>query len=290
KVMPSILISTGLDLENVQQRLRVDNAGLTQHSTNNQQTKILIRRNALQRCIDSWIDIQVLYMPSITHFHVTGLSLSDEGTIDETTGCPKAKLDSIKAKDIPLFLPSSICNLTMCNAKLLKVEWSLRLMQANDALEECCSHIHLHHQLLHFKAQQICRQSLNTRAQKTIQAVEDRLILSHEKYCCARQALTHLSRQLDHVGWEHKLQPLRKSDLQQMGDLGGCTQGTVIMSWIWHVHGIPSDNGDRLQDSLCIEWCKTRARCNRWFEEIQLLLKEMWHILEFLDWQTKWWE
>ncbi|KAG2360804.1 hypothetical protein BDR07DRAFT_1377713 [Suillus spraguei] len=78
-----------------------------------------------------------------------------------------------------------------------------------------------------------------------------------------------------------------------MGDLGGRTQGTAIMLWIWHVHGIPSDNGDRFQDSrlaLCIEWCKTRARCNRWFEEIQLLLEEMRRVLEFLDWQTKWWE
>jgi hypothetical protein len=125
-------------------------------------------------------------MPSITHFHATGLSLSDKGTIDETTSCPKAKLNSIEAKDIPLFLPSSICNLTTCNAKLLEVEWSLCLVQANDVLKECHSHIHLRHQLLCFKAQQIRRQSLNTCAQKTIQAVEDRLILSHEKYCCAQ--------------------------------------------------------------------------------------------------------
>ncbi|KAG2037090.1 hypothetical protein BDR03DRAFT_934153 [Suillus americanus] len=293
EVTPSILISTGLDIKNAQRRLRVDNAGLTQHSTNNQQTKILIRRNALQRRIDSWIDIQVLYMPSVARFHATGLSVSDEGTIDETTGCPKAKLDSIKAEDIPLFLPSSICNLTTCDAKLLEVEWSLHLAQANDALEECRSHIRLRHQLLRFKAQQIRGQSLNTRAQKTIQAVEDRLILSHKKYSCARRALTHLSRQLDRVGWERKLLPLKKSDLRPMGDLGGCTQGTAIMSWIWHVHGIPSDNGDRFQDSrlaLRIEWCKTRARRNRWFEEIQLLLEEMRRVLEFLDWQTKWWE
>ncbi|KAG2152984.1 uncharacterized protein EDB93DRAFT_1239811 [Suillus bovinus] len=248
EVTPSILISTGLDIENVQ--------------------------NALQCHIDSWIDIQVLYMPFIAHFRATGLSLSDKGTVDETTGCPKAKLNSIKAKDIPLFLPSSICNLTTCNAKLLEVEWSLCLAQANDVLEECRSHIRLCHQLLHFKAQQIRRQSLNTRAQKTIQVVEDRLILSHEK-------------QLDHVGWECKFLPLRKSDLRPMGDLGGRTQGTAIMSWIWHVHGIPSDNARLV---LHMEWCKMRARCNQWFEEIQLLLEEMRRVLEFLDWQAKWWE
>jgi hypothetical protein len=33
-----------------------------------------------------------------------------------------------------------------------------------------------------------------------------------------------------------------------------------------------------------------RARRNQWFEEIQLLLEEMQCVLEFLNWQTKWWE
>ncbi|KAG1889705.1 uncharacterized protein F5891DRAFT_1198476 [Suillus fuscotomentosus] len=62
------------------------------------------------------------------------VSQSDENTGDAASGCPKVKPDSIKPEDILLLLPSDICNLTMCDTKLLEVEWSLRLAQANDAL------------------------------------------------------------------------------------------------------------------------------------------------------------
>ncbi|KAG1852280.1 hypothetical protein DFJ58DRAFT_841933 [Suillus subalutaceus] len=226
EVTPSIFISTGLDLENAQRHLRVDNAGLTQHSTNNQQTKILMRRNALQcridswidiqvlnalQCrIDSWIDIQVLYVPSVAHFHATGLSPSDEGTIDETTGCPKAKLNSIKAEDIPLFLPSSICNLTM-----------LTTLSKNAALT-------------FVSATSFYASRHNKFADKILTLVPKKPFkrLRISSFLVTRSILV-----LDHVGWERKLQPLRKSDLRPMGDLGGRTQGTVIMSWIWHVLG-----------------------------------------------------
>ncbi|KAG1864355.1 hypothetical protein F4604DRAFT_1882078 [Suillus subluteus] len=257
EVTPSILISTGLDLENA--------------------------HNSLQRRIDSWIEIQVLYTPSVSHLRATGHSLSLEDAGDKDSGCPKPKADSVKPEDIPLFPPSDICTLTMCDVKLLEVEWSLRFAQANDALDECCSHIHLCHQLLRFKAH-------NLRGQKSIHAVEHRLILSHEKYSCARQSLVHLSRCLDRVGWERKMQPLKKSNLRPMGDFGGRTQGMAIMSWIWLTSGISADDSDGLQDALHIEWCKTRARHNRWFEEIRLLLEEMRRILEFLTWQAKWWD
>ncbi|KIK47784.1 hypothetical protein CY34DRAFT_73368, partial [Suillus luteus UH-Slu-Lm8-n1] len=265
EVTPSILISTGLDLEDA-------HMNVTQHLTNDQRTKILTHSNSLQCRIDSWIMVQVLYMSFVSHV------------------CATAKPDSIKPKDIPLLLPSDVCNLVVCDAKLLQVEWSLRLAQVNDTLNKCRSHIRLRHQLLRFKAQHIRGQSTNTRAQKSIQAVKCRLILSHEKYSCARQALVHLSTHLGYMGWEHKLQPLRKSDLRPMGDLGGRTQGTAIMPWIWRTHGISVDDSDGLQDSLRIEWCKTRARHNRWFEEIQLLLEEMRRVLEFLAWQAKLWD
>ncbi|KAG1892824.1 hypothetical protein F4604DRAFT_1913518 [Suillus subluteus] len=304
EVTPSILISTGLDLKDA-------HVNLTQHSTNDQQTKVLMCSNSLQRCINSWIMIQVLYMPFVSHLRATGVevSQSDEDTGDAASGCPKVKPDSIKSNDILLLLPSDICNLVMCDTKLLEVEWSLCLAQANDALDECCSHIRLRHQLLHFKAQHICGQGANTHAQKSIQAVKCRLILSHEKYSCAQQALICLSTHLLYLGWEHKLQQLRKSDLQPMGDLRGRTQGTAIMPWIWLTQGISADDSDRLQDyksslfttfsnglmdtshlALRIKWCKTRARHNWWFEEIQLLLEEMRCIIEFLAWQAKWWD
>ncbi|KAG1734228.1 uncharacterized protein EDB91DRAFT_1238442 [Suillus paluster] len=231
-VTPSILISTGLDLEHAHQ-----------HATNEQQANALACSNSLQRRIEAWTEIQVLYMPSP---------------------------NSAKPEDFQLLFPSDICDFTMCDPKLLQMEWSLHFAQANDALDECRSHICLCHQLL----------CANTRVQRTVQAVEKRLVLSHDKYSRARSALVCLSRHLDRVGWDHK----------PIGDLGGQTQGTAIMSWIWLTHGISSHDSEGLQDSLRVEWCKTRARHTRWLEEIQLLLVEMHRVLAFFTWEAKCWD
>ncbi|KAG2109753.1 hypothetical protein DEU56DRAFT_920292 [Suillus clintonianus] len=107
---------------------------------------------------------------------------------------------------------------------------------------------------------------------------------------CARKALVALSEHVDHVVWERKLQPLKKSHLQPMGDLTGQSQGTAIMSWLWLTYGLADDDSEGLQDSLRIEWCKARAHRDRWVEEMQLLLEEMQRILLFLDWQARQWD
>ncbi|KAG1759135.1 hypothetical protein EDD22DRAFT_981161 [Suillus occidentalis] len=272
-VTPSILISTGVDLEHAQRRLRADNGNLSQHATNEQQANILARRNSLQRRIDAWTEIQLLYMPSVSQLRATG-----------------PKPNSARPEDFQLLLPSDFCDLTSCDPKLLEMEWSLRFAQASDALDECRSHIRIRHQLLRFKSRHLRGQGANTRAQRTVQAVEKRLVLSHDKYSRARSALVCLSRHLDRVGWDHKLQVLKKSDLRPIGDLGGQTQGTAIMSWIWLTHGISLHDSEGLQDSLRVEWCKTRARHTRWLEEIQLLLVEMRRVLAFFAWEAKCWD
>ncbi|KAG2074490.1 hypothetical protein BDR04DRAFT_1115676 [Suillus decipiens] len=56
------------------------------------------------------------------------------------------------------------------------------------------------------------------------------------------------------------------------------------MSWIWLTHRISDNDTEGLQDfnlglqHLHIEWCKARAHQNQWFEEVQLLLEEMWSV------------
>ncbi|KAG2144545.1 hypothetical protein DEU56DRAFT_883917 [Suillus clintonianus] len=290
-VTPSILISTGLDIEHTQRRLRADNGSLGQHATNEQQTKILARSNSLQRRIEAWTKIQVLYMPSVSQLRATNATgLNHTPSDDEESGCPRSRPNSVKPEDFQLLFPSNICSYTPCDPKLLHIEWSLRFAQANDALDECRSHIRLRHQLLCFKSQHLRGQCANTGARKTVQAVDDRLVLSHDKYLRARSALVCLSRHVDHVGWDHGLQPLKKTDLRPIGDLGGQTLGTAIMPWIWLTHGISSHDSEGLQDTLRVEWCKARARHNRWQEEIQLLLVEMQRVLAFLAWEARQWD
>ncbi|KAG1855591.1 hypothetical protein F4604DRAFT_1883229 [Suillus subluteus] len=255
EVTPSVLISTAMDLKHTQCRLRVDSAALGLHATNAQRANILTCRNTLQHRIEAWTSVKVLYMPI---------------TFDK------------RPEQAPEETPKP--------ASLLELEWSLRYAQANNALNECHSHIRLQTQLLHFKAQNIHGQGANTRACKTVDTVEDHLAMSHAKYCHTHKALLALSTHIDHIGWQQSFQPLKKSDLRPMGDFGGQTQGTAIMSWIWLTHGVSVDDCAGLQDSLHIEWCKARACHNRWHEEIWLLMEEMQHVLAFLKWHIQWWE
>ena len=40
---------------------------------------------------------------------------------------------------------------------------------------------------------------------------------------------------------------------------------------------------------LRVEWAKSKARVDRWFEEVLLLAEEMRRILWFLKWKAEWW-
>lgn len=186
-------------------------------------------------------------MPSVANLCANGLvDLSSDD--NDNSGCPKPNPNSGKAEDLQLLLPSEICDHVPCNHKLLEIEWSLRLAQAHDALNECRTHIRLCQQLVQFKKHHVRGQNPNTRARKTLDAVEECLIMSHAKYSCARKALVALSNHLNYVGWERNVQPLTRSDLRPMGDFAGQTQGTVIMSWIWLTHGVSENDTESLQD------------------------------------------
>ncbi|KAG1747183.1 uncharacterized protein EDB91DRAFT_1235939 [Suillus paluster] len=191
EVTCSVLISTGIDLEDAQRRLRVDSFTLGQHATDIQRTKVLTRRNVLQRHLDAWTDIQKLYMPMIPNLRIS--AILPTGINSDDSGCPVPDLTSGKAEDFQLLLPSEICDTVPCNKTLLETEWSLHFAQATDSLNECRSHIRLRRQLYQFKVQHLRGQGPNTRARKTMDVVEERLMLSHAKYTSAREALLSLA-------------------------------------------------------------------------------------------------
>jgi len=43
-----------------------------------------------------------------------------------------------------------------------------------------------------------------------------------------------------------------------------------------------------LVDLRC-EWAKSKARADRWSEEVLLLVEEMRRVVDFLDWKAAWW-
>ena len=41
---------------------------------------------------------------------------------------------------------------------------------------------------------------------------------------------------------------------------------------------------------LRCEWAKSKARADRWDEEVQLVAEEMRRVLTFLEWKAAWWD
>ncbi|KAG8215472.1 hypothetical protein J3R82DRAFT_9098 [Butyriboletus roseoflavus] len=69
------------------------------------------------------------------------------------------------------------------------------------------------------------------------------------------------------------------------------TEGQRRLSWIWltcgYNNGMEGDEG--LQDAICLKWCKAHAHAHHWAEEVELLVQEQCHTLQFLHWQSNWW-
>ncbi|KAG6370455.1 hypothetical protein JVT61DRAFT_12078 [Boletus reticuloceps] len=64
KVTPSVLISSGIDLENTHRKLRANITALGQHATDEQRGRILIQSNTLRQEIDAWFAVHALYFPA----------------------------------------------------------------------------------------------------------------------------------------------------------------------------------------------------------------------------------
>ncbi|KAG1729013.1 hypothetical protein EDB19DRAFT_2027845 [Suillus lakei] len=78
--------------------------------------------------------------------------------------------------------------------------------------------------------------------------------------------------------------------LDKLGDcLAGQSEGRCDIPWIWKALGVLQNNDVDLQDCLCVEWCKARARASCWSEEFSLLIEEMQRVLAFFRWEMTQW-
>ncbi|KAG1853668.1 hypothetical protein F4604DRAFT_1686257 [Suillus subluteus] len=111
---PSVLISTGLELEEQQ-------AGLGVHATDNQEGKMLQWSNTLQWRINTWVKMQELYMPFHAALHVRN---SESSVLDNVTIAPEV---------IKLLPPSQISRTASCDTRLQSIKWKLQYAQAHDA-------------------------------------------------------------------------------------------------------------------------------------------------------------
>ncbi|KAG1758273.1 hypothetical protein EDD22DRAFT_981491 [Suillus occidentalis] len=274
-ISPSVLISSGMELEDQQRRVELEARTIGQHATDAQKIKILQHINALRRRISTWSRVQLLYMP-----YVSCLCSPDDIASED------------KVHKIQLFLPSSLPSSFPCDNRLLRYEWDLRQAQANDALDDLRAVINMTYHLYKYKNAFVRGQRANTRAQGIIHSAESRINAISAKYTAARDALIMLASKLGkNDDWQRILKPLdRAKDAVPLNHDEGKTVGQQNISWIWKTPGVSNNQEEGLQDSLRVEWCKARARAHRWEEEVQLLREEMRRVLSFFEWQARWWD
>ncbi|KIM66480.1 hypothetical protein SCLCIDRAFT_21951 [Scleroderma citrinum Foug A] len=279
-VTPSVLISTGIDLEEQQQCL-CDISKREMCMTDAQQARFQQRTNLLMRRIEAWYQIQDLFMPGAR-------TLRDEWT--EFT----SRLHS--PEDVPLFLPLQIHGKAACPRQLEVIEFRLREGQAHNALSNLHQGLRSRAYILKFKDRFLHGQGANTRARNCLKTFDAKINAAATRYRVAYRTLFTLGPLLGQVGWKDQLQPLADGDICLLADTYDLRpgEGRRWVSWIWWVCGYgkqatedESDNG--FQEAIRVEWCKACARTHRWEEEVRLLFEEQQCTLRFLEWHVIWW-
>ncbi|OBZ70057.1 hypothetical protein A0H81_09616 [Grifola frondosa] len=244
----------------------------------------------LQRQLEAWADIQQLYMPGVATLRAQVLASTQNSS-------------PTSAENFPLLLPSTAFTKLLCNPRLLAHEWELRFGQAHETLDDLRCHLRLCTHMYKYKDRFVCGQRENTRARTTIATVEAKVAADADHYCKAYAALEALATPLETSGWNIALRPLLPQDIKGFEEDKNILRDCVQLSWIWKTPRIERsgavraggevenvDEAEDTQEALCIEWCKSRARASRWWEECYLLLEEMWRVMAFYTWQSLWWE
>ncbi|KDQ23596.1 hypothetical protein PLEOSDRAFT_1048381, partial [Pleurotus ostreatus PC15] len=277
-VSPSVLIHQGIELEDQQARLANDSKALGALATEHQRSQLIERRSRLQRRITAWCQIQSLYMPGIVDLRNAA-----------ATDCSSAAAETIK-----LLLPSDIIATTPCDSKLIAYEWRLRYGLAFDCLAELRRHLLVLNTMYQSKDSLIRGQHHNTRSNSLIHGVQSRIKYVTNKYRTCRTALVALSQPLEKTGtWENIIRPLLDTDIRGLreGEDTSSSEGRRQLSWIWSSQRTSdAELTEGMNEALRIEWCKARARAQRWQEECILLSEEMRRIIEFHKWQARVWE
>ncbi|KAG1731320.1 uncharacterized protein EDB91DRAFT_1238951 [Suillus paluster] len=264
---PSVLISSGLELEEQQRRLRADKAGLGIHATDIQEGKVVQCSNSLQCRIKAWVKVQELYMPMVAALRLR----------DKSSGVV------VTPESFELLLPSQVGRMDPCDLKFQKIEWRLYYAQAHNTLR---SNLRMQTAILKYKDRNLRGQGSNTQAHNMLKGVDTRIEAASTRYQDACRALVILAPFIKETGWQPSLCLLDHQDIQGMSDLlWGETEGRRKLSWIWNMRGAHGDELDKdgSMEDMRIEWCKARVRAIRWKEELEL-------ILQFFDWQAMSWD
>ncbi|KAJ7429980.1 hypothetical protein B0H11DRAFT_1765938 [Mycena galericulata] len=218
----------------------------------------------------------------------------------------------ILAERIRLFMPSELSAEERehgCQRGIVAMEARLREAQCMDALIALRSHLHAKRHLISFRNKNITGQVKATKSRTLIGSVGDKATAAANKYRQGRAALLKLKG----PDYARHFQELKDSDLTLDGEevssdtvarkklsmlnagkgaraprhISGSSKR--VLSWIWTAGGALEDDEEGLHASIRVEWCRAKARKNRWEEEVELLREEARRVVRYLEWQVRWW-
>ncbi|KAJ3497848.1 hypothetical protein NMY22_g19659 [Coprinellus aureogranulatus] len=278
---PSQLIARGLDLEAEMRGLKYDLKQTWDHSRDRELTKVQLKSNTIVRKVDTWYRHLQLYIPSSI-------------VLREEYASTAKKM--VKPYDLPLWLPSQIGRRAPVPEYLTRLEYRLRTAQALDALTTIRRNLQRRVTVWDLKDRWLRGQGANTRALNLISTLQRKIQTAKEEYIQARTAILVLAPILGEKNADNVFLPLADSDLVSLTPesvTAAPSQGQtkqVKKSWIWNHPGVYDDNLTAYEsEMLKIEWAKSRARANRYKEEILIVREGMKRTLRFFAWKEGQW-
>ena len=243
-----------------------------------QKATLFERRGSLLHQIKKWHDLQAIYMPGVLNASVSNME------------SPQTE----KAETIKLWLPSQLENpnerTSLCSPGVINSEKELRFGQLQDSLDNLRKARRVRRGLVLFHKVQISGegQKTQTKARAAIQALQDRIDKSVQRYRTARTALL----QLDPGGnWKEIYLPLDDADNRGQSKEPEevlASDGMYTQSWIWRSN-TTAVSQDEVNEDMRVEWAQSMARADRWEEEVDLLKEEMRRVVQFLEWRSRSW-
>ncbi|KAK0501813.1 hypothetical protein EDD18DRAFT_1307212 [Armillaria luteobubalina] len=248
----------------------LEEAHSSKHCAEQNRTRIQQQANRISRKVDAWSEIQKVYMPKTSLLRV------------ET-----------HPTKIPLYLPSTALRLDAVDPSpkntIINDERCLRLAQAHDTLAMLHDHLLLKSYLMIWHQRFSRGQRYGTRANTLMHRVETKISADAARYRRTYAALDVVSTYLRQHEWKKDLFPLRPEDISGLNSNNNLrSEGHRLLSWIWKTNIQGGEEG--LQEALCIEWCKSRTRAQRWQEECELLVEEIRRVKVTFQFYEKVWK
>ncbi|TEB28145.1 hypothetical protein FA13DRAFT_1711969 [Coprinellus micaceus] len=280
-------LTTGLELEEQQRALQKEVDELPKRPTAKQKADLRDKQNTLHRRILAWRETQRSFIPGIDEL------VADAQQDDEEHGIANAA----GAETIPLMLPSALPPSTQALVnRIVGAESRLREAQAEDAILEICRVRRIITGLTTFKKYNFAGEGnkANTRVRSLYNRLQAKIQRARARYDHARECLMVL----DPKGsWASHLLELKDEHIKGPGRDPDESHGKHQLTWIWlrrkntQAPKVKTDvTAEEVDECERAEWCKARARVQRWREEVQLIKEEMRRVVVYLHWKAGWWE